>query len=138
MTDDTLAPLVGEWTLQAFGTTGTVTFEWALGERFLLERSSAPDPVPDGLMVIAPDEPTGAYRQHYFDSRGVIRVYKMTIANGVWTLLRDEPDFSPLEFRQRYTGRFSDDGGTIEGCWERSDDGEAWELDFDLVYERVR
>ena len=138
MTDDTLAPLVGEWTQRAFGTTGTATFEWALGERFLLERSSAPDPAPDGLMVIAPDESTGAYRQHYFDSRGVVRVYKMIIANGVWTLLRDEPDFSPLDFQQRFTGRFSDDGSCIEGYWERSDDGGTWELDFELVYERVR
>lgn len=138
MTDDTLAPLLGEWTQRAFGATGTVTFEWALGDRFLLERSSAPAPAPQSLAVIAPDEATGAYRQHYFDDRGVTRVYKMTLAGGVWTLLRDEPDFSELDFFQRYTGTFSDDGNAIDGRWEKSDDGESWELDFELVYERVR
>jgi hypothetical protein len=138
MTDETLAPLVGEWTQSAFGATGAVTFEWALGERFLLERSSAPDPAPESLAVIAPDEATGDYRQHYFDDRGVARVYKMTLRNGIWTLLRDEPDFSDFGFFQRYTGAFSDDGNRIEGRWEKSDDGQRWETDFELLYERVR
>jgi hypothetical protein len=28
--------------------------------------------------------------------RGVARVYRMTLDDNVWTLLRDEADFSPL------------------------------------------
>jgi hypothetical protein len=135
-----LEPLLGEWTVQvsiAPGLTGRSVFEWALGGAFLLERSEAPDPAPDGLTVVAPNEEGDWYTQHYFDSRGVVRIYAMTFGDGAWTLLRTSPDFTPLTFAQRYTGRFSDDGQTIEGRWETSNDGASWELDFELVHRRV-
>jgi hypothetical protein len=61
----------------------------------------------------------------------------MTFDDGVWSLLRTSADFTPLSFSQRYTGRFSDDGGTIEGRWEKSDDGGNGELDFELVHRRT-
>jgi hypothetical protein len=61
----------------------------------------------------------------------------MTIGAGDWTLTRHEADFSPLPFHQRYVGRFGEDGRTIQGRWERSDDGSAWELDFHLDYVRA-
>ena len=97
----------------------------------------APDPAPDALTIIAPDEAGDGYRQHYFDSRGVVRLYAMTFGDGAWTLLFTSPDFTPLSFAQRYTGAFSADGRTIEGRWEKSDDGDAsWELDFELSYRR--
>ena len=47
------------------------------------------------------------------------------------------PDFSPLDFAQRYTGTFSDDGTTIAGRWEIAHDGSTWEHDFDLTYTRM-
>ena len=78
-----------------------------------------------------------AYTQHYFDSRGVARVYAMTFRDGMWALLRDAPDFTPLDFCQRFTGEFSADGGTINGRWETSQDGSTWERDFDLTYRKV-
>jgi hypothetical protein len=62
----------------------------------------------------------------------------MRFSDGVWTLLRDSPDFSPLSFSQRFTGTFGDDGDTIRGPWETSNDGSTWEHDFDLTYTRVR
>jgi hypothetical protein len=40
----------------------------------------------------------------------------MSLENGVWRLWHDEPDFSPLDFSQRFTGSFSDDGKTIAGA----------------------
>ena len=49
---------------------------------------------------------------------GVARLYAMTLDAGTWTLLRESPDFSPLDFAQRFTGTFSDDGDTIRGTWE--------------------
>lgn len=79
------------------------------------------------MAVIAPDPETGGYTQHYYDSRGVVRLYAMTFTDGVWQLLRDKPDFSPLAFRQRFVGRVDEDGDTISGAWER---------DFGLVYRR--
>ena len=80
----------------------------------------------------------GAFAQHYFDTRGVIRVYDMTFEDGVWTLQRDSPDFSDLSFWQRFSGTFSEDGATITGRWDASHDkGATWEKDFDLVYRKV-
>jgi hypothetical protein len=114
-------------------------FEWALDGRFLIQRTEVRLPgAPDSLAVVAFDPGTGGYTQHYFDSRGTARLYAMSFAEGTWELLRDSPDFSPLDFSQRFTGTFSDDGDTIRGRWEKSFDGSHWEHDFDLTYRRVR
>jgi hypothetical protein len=140
-----LERLIGEWTMHvAFPGAppvagGRVVFEWMTGEQFLIERWEVPVPeAPDGLAIIGFDEGRGTFLQHYFDSRGIARVYAMSLEDGVWTLWRDAPDFSPLEFAQRYTGTFSDDGTTIVGRWEIAHDGSTWEHDFDLTYVRVR
>ena len=59
------------------------------------------------------------------------------VAGRVWTLLRDRPDFTLLDFAQRYTGTFGADGQTITGQWEISHDGRTtWERDFGLNYRR--
>jgi hypothetical protein len=87
--------------------------------------------------VIGFDLGTGNYVQHYFDSRGVARTYAMTFNDGVWDLLRDAADFSPLDFSQRFSGTFSADGRTIEGEWQTSPDGSAWERDFGLTYRKI-
>ena len=92
---------------------------------------------PDSLAIVAADPRTGGYTQHYFDSRGVVRLYAMTFTDGVWTLIREAPDFSPLDFRQRFTGTFSADGNTITGAWEKTADGGEWEHDFALTYRRT-
>ena len=78
---------------------GTVTIEWALDHRFLVERSTIPDPnFPDSLSIISINSDSETYTQHYFDDRGITWICKMTLEAGTWTLLRDEPDFTPLEF----------------------------------------
>ena len=141
-----LQPFVGEWRVLATfkdmppaDVGARVSFEWLPGGGFLIERWEVPVPeAPDGIAIIGADPASeGNYLQHYFDSRGVARVYKMSFENGVWTLWRDEADFSPLDFSQRYTGTFSDDGQTIAGAWEISHDGKTWEHDFDLTYTRA-
>ena len=114
----------------------SATFEWTLDGRFLVQRTNAPRPAPDSLAVVNFDPAHHTYTQHYFDSRGVVRLYEMTFDGGEWTLLRTAPDFSPLSFCQRYVGRFDDDGAAIRGRWETSPDGESWEKDFDLAYVR--
>ena len=117
---------------------GRVTFDWMPGERFLVERWEVPVPeAPDGIAIIGFDEGRGTYLQHYFDSRGVARVYSMSLDDGEWKLWRDQPDFSPLDFSQRFGGRFSQDGSRIDGAWEICHDGSTWEHDFDLSYLRV-
>jgi hypothetical protein len=139
---------VGEWAMAAgFDQTpppagageARVVFEWLAGEQFLIERWQVPFPeAPDGIAIIGLDPASdGQYLQHYFDSRGVARVYAMTLADNVWTLRRDAADLSPLDFRQRYVGTISDDGRRIAGAWEICHDGSSWEHDFDLSYEKL-
>ena len=142
-----LEPLIGEWEMEAVfpksspaagmeidGVARTV-FEWMPGGRFVVQSWEVPNPdAPDGIAVIGWDEERDSFLQHYFDSRGVARVYAMGFANGVWELSRTEADFSPLDFAQRYRGELSEDGEEIRGSWETSDDGSQWEHDFELTY----
>ena len=139
-----LEPLIGAWTLEvaapdgSWSGTGRTTFEWLLGRAFVLQRATADHPdAPEGFMVLAPDaaRPDG-WTQHYFDSRGVVRTYEMTFDGREWVLLRQQADFTPLHFVQRYAGRLSDDGRTIEGRWEIDEDGTGWRTDFRLDYRR--
>jgi hypothetical protein len=142
---EALKPLVGEWRMAVSfkdmpptDAGAQVVFEWLPGEQFLIQRWTIPVPeAPDGIAIIGADpESKGAYLQHYFDTRGVARVYSMSFGEGVWKLWRAEPDFSPLEFSQRYTGTLSDDGKTIAGAWEICHDGKSWEHDFGLTYSK--
>src|SRR5690349_15962841 len=127
MTNDALQPFVGDWEISvdlpgAEDARGRTVFEHLAGGPILVQRSTVPDPAPDAICLIAASA-DGSYLQHYFDSRGVVRLYAMSFEGGVWTLLRTTPDFSPLDFHQRYIGRLSADGSLIEGTWESSDDG---------------
>lgn len=139
-----LEPFVGEWTIEAELAAATpdveakTVFEWMAGKQFLVQRWEIPVPeAPDGLAVIGFDEDTQLYLQHYFDSRGVARLYEMTFSDGVWKLWRKTSDFTPLSFSQRFTGKFGDDGNSIEGRWEIAHDHTTWEHDFDLTYRRI-
>jgi hypothetical protein len=132
-----LEPLVGEWRTTVKmpdGTSGhgSTTFEWLEGGGYLIERATTEDTeVPQGIMVIGPDVGGERIVQHYFDSRGVARIYDIELAGGELRIWRDDPGFA-----QRYIGRLSGDGKTIEGGWERCHDGETWIYDFDLNYEK--
>jgi hypothetical protein len=133
-----LEVLIGEWTTrmlvpQAGPIHGWTVVEPLFGEHFVTVRNSLDHPeAPESLIVIGPGEDT-AYRWHYFDARGVSRDYKMTLTGGVWSVWREDPDFW-----QRYTGRISADGRSIDGAWEISEDqGTTWRHDFGLTYTKV-
>jgi hypothetical protein len=144
-----LEPLIGEWSLamvmpgqgipEKLPDVGArVTFEWMGDKAFVLERWTVPVPeAPDGLAVIGWDEGRGTFLQHYFDERGVARVYEMSFDGRVWKLERTKPDFSPFHFSQRFTGTLTDDGRRIDGTWEIAHDHKTWEKDFDLIYTRA-
>ncbi len=139
-----LRPLIGAWTLEtSLGEPGSVrascVFEWALDGQFLLQRSAIDLPeAPDALSVIAFAPETGEFTQHYFDSRGVVRIYAMTFSDGRWTLRRETADFTPLPFSQRFTAELEDDGSAIRGRWERTEPGGSeYALDFELTYVRL-
>jgi hypothetical protein len=140
---DALAALdvfVGEWAVQAVvpdAPPGRAVFEWALAGHYLVQRTTSPLPqFPDSLAIVGYDH--GSYLQHYFDSRGAARLYRMSWDAGLWTLVRATADFSPLEFAQRFVGTLSADSKAIDGQWETSHDGgRTWELDFGFNYARV-
>ncbi len=113
-------------------------FKWALDGQFLLQHTQVPFPdAPDSLAIVATDLRTGNYTQHYYDSRGVLRLYAMSFTAGVWTLTRAAADFSALDFRQRFIGTFDAQENTITGAWERAFDVGDWEHDFALTYHRL-
>ena len=112
---------------------GSSTFEWLDGQRFVIWRSHYEHPeIPDGITIIGVTD--GRLSMHYFDQRGVYRVYAVRLDQATWLFWRDAtaPDFS-----QRFTGSFSDDGNTITGRGQLSHDAKTWEGDLDLNYQRV-
>jgi hypothetical protein len=130
--------LVGEWTLEATHpsfpstvVTGRMTFEWLEGERFLIQRSHNDHPdFPDSISVIGFS--TEDLTAHYFDSRGVFRIYRVAMEDDTLRMWRDA-----LGFSQRLEARLSDDGGTLAGVWQLSRDDVTWEDDLAITFTRV-
>lgn len=67
---------------------------------------------------------------HYFDSRGVNRLYEMSLQDEAWKIWRSSPGFS-----QRFTGTVRSNAMT--GYWEKSSDDTNWELDFEMVFTKA-
>jgi len=146
---DRLNVLVGQWEVEAtfkagfFGPgspeitgRGRTTFQWLEGRFFLTQRfvnepadGTGHPAVPSGIAIIGTSRERDTFAQHYYDSRGVARVYQMTLEGREWKLWREEPGFW-----QRYAGVISEDGTTITGAWEASADGREWRHDFDLTH----
>lgn len=134
---------IGEWSIEITSMSfdsdptavarGQASFRWLEGRAFLLQHSEVPNTeFPRAISVIGADDSAETYCMLYFDSRGVSRIYKMTLSEQTWTLWREFPGFS-----QRFHGTFSDDNNTITAYWEKSSDGSNWERDFDLTYTRI-
>jgi len=112
---------------------GTSIFEWLDGQRFVIWRSHYDhSQIPDAITIIGVTE--GQLSMHYFDQRGVYRVYAASLDQATWRYWRDAP--AP-DFSQRFTGTFSDDGNTITGRGQLSKDRSTWEDDLALNYQRV-
>jgi hypothetical protein len=134
-----LEPLVGDWILEAgppggepWPGGGRSTFEWHPSGAHLIQRTTIELPeAPDSLSVMGCDAANGTYVQLYSDERGVCRVYEMSMGDGEWRLWR-----TGAPFDQRFIARISEDGNTIAGRWEKSEDGRSYTTDFDLVYRR--
>jgi hypothetical protein len=111
---------------------GETTFEWLEGHRFLIQRSHYDHPeIPDAIAIIGVmDEQLS---MHYFDSRGVYRVYEASLTQRTLRFVRNAPELS-----QRLTFTASDDGNTIKGQGEMSHDGRNWQDDLAITYQRVR
>jgi hypothetical protein len=138
-----LAVFVGEWNIEITAMSfqadktavahGHTSFDWIEGGAFLIQHSEVPDSdFPSGISIMGPDDKAETYSMLYFDSRGVSRIYQMSLSADTWKLWRDFPGFS-----QRFTATFSDDHNGMYARWEKSSDGSNWELDFNETYTRV-
>ncbi|MFC0674320.1 hypothetical protein [Brachybacterium hainanense] len=129
----TLDRLAGSWafTMQhcavAEPVTGTQTYRWVLDDAFLQQDWAYDRPdFPDAVSMLA------EHRLHYFDVRGIVRVFELELEESGWSMIRRDDDFW-----QRLNSRFIDDD-TIEGSGELSyDEGATWEHDYSLVCRRV-
>jgi hypothetical protein len=110
------------------------TFQWLDERRFFLVYRAGTEGsgFPVGHCLIGADDALETYTVLYSDSRGIARLYQMSLQDGVWRQWRDDPAFA-----QRFSATFSEDGRTIKGQWEIAEDGVNWRHDFDLTYTRV-
>ena len=131
-----LDTLVGEWTTEATHPAlpstvvhGHSSFEWLEGAKFLVVRAHSDHPdFPDSISVIGDTE---GLRMHYFDSRGVHRVYEVGVSEDALEFSRDAPGFA-----QRFTGNFEEGGSRISGLWKLSEDNATWKDDLQITYRR--
>jgi hypothetical protein len=129
---------VGEWKTKA--ATRCSPTRWrpagsrrvAEGEKFLYTARTTITPTSDSISVIG-DTKEGAdsLTMLSFDSRGVFRVYGLSGEEGELKIWRDDPGF-----RQRLTGRFSDDGNTFGGTVELNEYEAGWNDDRKITYRR--
>ena len=147
--------LVGTWSFEATHPAvpgvivrGSSVIAWLEGERFLIHRSRNDHPdFPDSISIIGfteqdrvghtPDADAssaghGELHMHYYDSRGVSRVFSAGIDDTTWRLWRDSPGFS-----QRFAGKFADNGDTISGVWQLNQDDAHWHDDLAITYRRA-
>jgi hypothetical protein len=111
-----------------------ISFEWLEGGIFMVQHEEEISPeIPHGTWIIGPDDAAGTYCVLHYDSRGVSRIYQMSLSHEVWKVWREFPGFS-----QRFSGTFSEEGKIITASWEKSLDGSKWEHDFDLKYTKVK
>ena len=140
--------LVGAWTTEAThpelpGTTvsGTAEVQWLEGECFLIFRAHNDHPdFPDSISIIGD---THGLQWHYFDSRGVHRIYELSVTDDGWEIARDAAGRDTPEigrdapgFSQRLTLTFGDDDSTMAGRSRISFDDKTWQDDLQITYRR--
>lgn len=135
------AKLIGEWTTEAThpevpGTVvqGTARIEWLEGERFLILRSWVNHPdFPDSIAIVGD---TDGLRMHGFDSRGVHRLWDVTVSDNGWEATRRCPASAP-DFSQRMPLTFGDGDRTMSGTSQVSHDDDTWDDDLAITYRRA-
>ena len=139
-----LEMLIGKWEMELSNASflpdpsatmiSNVTFEWLEDAAFLILRMGGrPSKSPGAIWLINRGESNSEYKVFYYDDRKVSRIYEMSFVDQVWKLWRQSPDFS-----QRFEGKINNDGNKILAKWEKSNDGQAWEHDFDVTYTRIK
>jgi hypothetical protein len=128
--------LIGTWATKATHpqfegvVSGSITFEWLEGGRFLVQRIHADHELfPDAICVIGAPETGEGLVMEYFDSRGVRRTYGISIEDGVLRTWRDDPTFA-----QRFSATLAPD--RFEGLWQVATTPGDWQDDLAMTYRR--
>lgn len=133
--------LIGEW--KTIGTHpyfpgivlhGRTSFNWIEEGAFLVMYSeNDEEKIPSGIAIFGSDDAAVEFFMLYFDERKVSRKYEVSVQDNIIKWWRDAVNFS-----QRYTWTFADNGNTIISKGELCKDGKTWEKDLDLTYTRVK
>jgi hypothetical protein len=107
--------------------TGRQRYERVLDGAFVLQHWAYDHPdFPDAITLMSDD------RYHYFDVRGITRVFELEVDEAGWSMIRLDKDFS-----QRSTASFRGPDA-MESTGEVShDNGATWQPDFTMTYRRV-
>jgi hypothetical protein len=129
--------LIGTWATEATHpmfdgiVSGSVTYEWLEGRRFLIQRSrNEHEAFPDAISVIGAPETGDGLVMEYFDSRGVRRTYGVSLDDNVLRIWRDDPAFA-----QRFSATLQRDA--FEGLWQLARTPGDWRDDLKVSYRRV-
>jgi hypothetical protein len=143
---DAFEPLIGRWHGEGqlpdppMKMTVEATIE-RLGAFVVFHSAGEPDDLPDSVSIIGGAGKGEPQPMHYFDERGVKRLYLTTIEGSTWKIWSapgEDPDGpNGPGFDQRFIGEFSADRKRIAGRWERRS-GDKWELDFPMTYVRKK
>lgn len=132
-----LAPrLVGAWTTEASHSflpgaviNGSSSLELLGVDGFLLHRTWYDHPeIPDAVSLL------GAGQVHYFDARGVVRLFALTATANGWSMERPQRG---QDFGQRMTWLVDRESNVIRGRSQLSHDGARWDHDMLVVYRRA-
>jgi hypothetical protein len=142
-------PLIGEWRVEGeipieppMKVSGEAKIE-RLGNFIVFSSVSEPVEVPDSISIIGGAPEGEPQPMHYFDSRGVQRLFLMALDGSTWKIWRapgeDWNGPNGPGFNQRFIGEVSADGKTIRARWERGmgEAGDVWEIDFPITYYRT-
>jgi hypothetical protein len=140
--------LVGRWTIEAThpavpGTviSGSSEIEWFEGQHFLIYRLHYDHPdFPDAISIIGD---TDGLQMHYFDVRGVHRLFQLTVADDGWAIMMDRHSqgrsfrSSDPPFSQRMTYTFEHADQNFSGKGQLSHDDVNWDDDLEITYCRA-
>ena len=139
---DVLKTLVGTWTVDAEHRAlpdeivhGRLQVELMEGERFLVGHIEfAHEAFPNAVWYIGE---TNGLRLHYFDVRGVARLYDVQVDGDAWSYASVAPDVFPMEFEQRFSGTLPDATDSMHGVFQMKEPGKDWEDDLRVTYTRA-
>jgi hypothetical protein len=128
--------LIGTWDTEATHplfdgvVPGSVTLEWLEGGHFIVQRSHNDHELfPDAICVIGAPEASDGLVMEYFDSRGVRRTNRISLADGVLRIWRDHPGFD-----QRMSAKLGPD--VFEAVYQLAETPGDWKDDLRVTYRR--